>query len=69
MGAPIIARCDPAPIFEPSEAVFDLVTLFVKRLIVMMLDFAVLFRRDARLDSLFDQGLAEPVAIITAIAG
>jgi len=69
VGAPVITRCDPPPIFEPSEAVFYLVTLFVERLIVVMLDFTVLFRRDAGIDSFFDEGLAEPVAVITPVAG
>ncbi len=67
--AAVITRCDSSPIFEPSEAVFDLVTLFVERLIVITLDFAVPFRRDAGLDAFFDEGLAEPVAVITTIAG
>ena len=69
MRAPVITCRDPPPIFEPSEAVLYPVTLFVERLIVVMLDFAVLFRRDAGLNASFDEGLAEPVAVITAVAG
>jgi len=43
-------------------------TLFVERLVVRVLHFAVLFRGDARLDAFFDQGFAELVAVITTIA-
>ena len=68
MGAAIIAGCDAAPVFEPTEGVFYFVTLFVEGLIIGMLDFAVPFRRDAGFDPLFDQGFAKPVAVIAAIA-
>ena len=47
MGVPVITRCDSTPILEPPKTVFDLVALFVEGLIVVMLDFAVLFRRNA----------------------
>lgn len=69
MGAAIITGCDPPPIFQPSEGVFYFVTLFVELLVVGMLDLAVPFRRDARLDAFFDQGFAKPVAVIAPIAG
>ena len=44
-------------------------TLFVERVVVAVLDLAVLFRRDAGLDPFFEQGFAEPVAVIASIAG
>ena len=65
MGAAIITHCDAAPVFEPPEGVFDFVALFVERLVVVMLDLAVPFRLDPPLD----QGFAEPVGVIAAIAG
>jgi hypothetical protein len=67
VSATVISRCDPAPIFEPSEGVFNFVPFFVERLVVVVLDFAALFRRDAWIDPFFDQGIAEPVAVITPI--
>ena len=68
MSATVISRCDPPPVFEPSKGVFDFVPLFVERLVVIVLDFAALFRRDAWIDPFFDQGVAEPVAVIASIA-
>jgi hypothetical protein len=56
-GATIVARCNPAPVFEPSEAVFYSVPFFVERLVEVVLDFAVLLRRDARFDPFVDQAL------------
>ena len=67
MGASVIAGCDAAPVFQFSEAVFYDVALFVEIFIVLMLHFAVLFRRDARLNAFLTQSLAEPVRIITTI--
>lgn len=69
MGAAIVARCDAPPIFEPSKGVFYSVTLFIERLVVGMLDFAVLFRWNARIDPFFDRGFAKPIAVIASIAG
>ena len=68
MGATIIAGCDAPPVLEPSERVFDFMTVFVERLVIGVLDFAVLFRRDAGLDLFLDQGFAKPIAVIAAIA-
>ena len=69
MGASIVTRCDAPPVFEPTEGVFDFVTLFVEGVVVGMLDLAVPLGRDAWLDPLFDQGFAKPVTVIAAIAG
>ena len=69
MGAPVVASGDAPPVFEPAEAVFDFMALFVESLIVVMLDFPRLFWRDARLDPLSDQGLPEPIAIVATVAG
>ena len=69
MGAAIIARCDAPPVFEPSKGVFYSVTLFIERLVVGMLELAVLFRWNARIDPFLDQGFAKPIAVIAFIAG
>ena len=69
MGASVIAHCDTPPIFDPCEAVFDLVPLFVERFIIRLRVFAVLLRRDTRLNPFFDQRLAEGVAVVAFIAG
>ena len=69
MCAAIVARRDPPPVFEPSEHVFYSVTFFIERLVEIMLDFAVASGRNARLDALLDQCLAEPVAIIAPVTG
>ena len=69
MGASIVARCNPPPVFDPGEAVFNFVPLFVKRLIVSLRLPAVLFGRDAGLDAPFDQGFAEGIAVIALVAG
>ncbi len=53
----------------PAFAGTSFVALFVEGLVVVMLDLAIPFRRDARLDPPFDQGFAEPVAVIAAVAG
>ena len=69
MRAAVVSRSDAPPVFEPAERVFDFMALFVEGLIVIMLDFAVLFRRDAGFDPFFDQGFAEPIAVIAPVAG
>ena len=67
MGASVIAHGDSAPVFETPEHILDFVALFVERFIVLDLDFAVLPWRDAGRNAFFDQGISEPVGIITAI--
>ncbi len=69
MRAAVVAHRDAPPVLEPAEAVFDLVALFVEGLVVSVLGLAVLLRRDAGLDALFDQGLAKGVAVVALVAG
>ena len=64
MGASIIAGVDTSPIFDFGEQVFDQMTLFVDRLVVVVLDLPVGLWRDARGDAARGQGIAEPVAVI-----
>lgn len=67
MCAAVISCCDAPPVFKFSEHVFYLVTLFIEDFIVFVLDLAVFLGRDARSDAFLDQGLSEPVGIITTI--
>ena len=68
MGASVIAGMDAAPILGPAEHVFDLVALTVEGFIVIDLDFAVGFWRDARRHRAFGEGVAEPFCVITLVA-
>ena len=65
MGASIIARCYAAPVLDPAEDVFDLVALALEVLVVMVLDLAVLARRNARGGAALSQRCPEPVAVWT----
>ena len=64
MCAAVIAGVDAPPVFDFGEQVFDEVALFVDRLVVVILDLAVGFRRDAGGDAARGQRGAEPVAVI-----
>jgi hypothetical protein len=45
--ASVVTCCDAAPVLDPAEQVLDLVTLAVELLVVMILDLALGFGRDA----------------------
>jgi hypothetical protein len=59
----VVAGCDPPPVFDPAEDIFDLVALAVELLVRVVLDLAVLARRDARGGAALGQGGPEPVAV------
>jgi hypothetical protein len=62
MRTAIVAGGNATPVFDPAEAVFDFMPLFVEYLIVRLRTLAVLFRWNAGLDILFNQRLAEGIA-------
>ena len=47
MRAPVVTSCDAPPILDPAEQVLDLVTLAIELLVVVVLDFAIVFWRDS----------------------
>jgi hypothetical protein len=65
----LAAGGDVPPVFEPAEAIFNLVTLFVESLIAIVPDFPGLFRRNAGLDTPSDQIFPEPIAAVAPAAG
>lgn len=68
MGAPVIARCDTPPVFEPSEHDLDLVPLFVERFAKVSRRAPPFPGRDAGLNVFGAQGAAELIAVITFVA-
>jgi hypothetical protein len=68
MHTAIIACVDASPVLDFGEQVLDEVPLFVGRLVVAILHFAVSFRRDAGSDPACCQSGAEPVAVIALVA-
>lgn len=68
MGASVIAHGDTPPVFKFSEHILYFVALLVERFIVLDLDFAVLFWRNAGRYLFFDQRMAEPIGIIPTIS-
>ena len=48
MGASVVTGCDAAPVLDPAKDIFDLVALAVEVLVVVVLDLAVIARRNAR---------------------
>ena len=68
MGTAVIAGVDASPVLDFGEQVFDQVPLFVDRFVVVILDLAVGFWRDAGGDAARGQSAAEPVAVIAFIA-
>lgn len=68
MGASIVAHCDPAPILETTESIFDPVALSVEIAIVEKLNLAVSTRRDAGLDAAIGKLRAEMVAVVAAVS-
>ena len=68
MCASVAAGCDASPILDAAEDVFDLFALAVEFGVVMVLDFAVPARRDARGGALGAQRGPEPVAIIALVS-
>ena len=67
MGASVISGVNTPPILEFGEHILDLVALSVEVLVVGDLDFSALPWRDARCNALVDQGLAEPIGIVTSV--
>jgi hypothetical protein len=68
MGASVISGVDASPVLEPTEHVFDLVTLAIENAVVPDRLFAVGSGRDAGRDAAFGESLAEPVGVIALIA-
>lgn len=68
MGAAVKAHRDAPPVFQSGEHVLDLMAPFIERLVVVDRLFAVLGRRNARLDPSLVQGGAEMVAVVAAVA-
>jgi hypothetical protein len=66
--AAVVAGMDAPPVLEASEHVLDLVALAIEGFVVGDRDLAVGFGWDARGDALGDQGLTEPVGVVTPIA-
>lgn len=48
MCASVVTGCDPAPVLDPSEDGLDLMALAVDFLVIVVLDLAILARRNAR---------------------
>ena len=69
MGAAIITHCDATPIFEPSEGVLIFVTFFVEAPCRSHAGSCGSFSAECTARHLFDQSLAEPIAVIAPIAG
>lgn len=68
MGAAVISFVDASPVLDFGEQVLDQVPLFVGRLVLATLHFAVSFWRDAGSDPPCCQRGAEPVAVIALVA-
>jgi hypothetical protein len=67
-GAAVIAHGDPSPILQSGKYVLDLVALSEPRLVVVDWLFAILGRRNTRLDPAFVQGGAEMIAVVAMVA-
>src|SRR3546814_10827850 len=65
--APVIARCDAAPVLEAAEHDLDAAPAFVAALIVFDGLIAGFPARDTGSDPLFLQSIAEPVGIIAPV--
>ena len=68
MGTAIVSGCDTAPVFQPCEHVFDLVTLFVQGFGVTSWSSPVCSWWDASLDLAGVQRIPELVAVIAFVA-
>jgi hypothetical protein len=68
VGASVVAGVDAAPVFQLAEHVLDFVALAVERAIMGDRHFAVHLRRNARDNTAFGQGIAEPASIVTPVA-
>ena len=68
MGVAVVSGCDAAPVFDSAKDVLDLVALAVEVFVVVVLDIAVLARRNAWGYAALGQGRPEPVAVITFVA-
>ncbi len=68
MRSAIIACVDALPLVDFGERVLDPVPLFVGRVVLEALHFAVSFWRDAGSDSARYQRGVEPVAVIALVA-
>lgn len=63
VGAAVISGMNAAPVFEPSEHVFDPVTLLIEGCVMGDRDFPIGFGRNADGDFAFGQSIAEPVGM------
>lgn len=64
----VVTGCGAPPVLDPAEQVLDLVPLAVELLVVMVLDLAIGFGRNAGGNALAIERGAEPVAVITLVA-
>ena len=67
MSAAVVTGVDAPPVFDFGEQVLDQVAFFVDRFVVVILNLAVGFWRDAWGDAARGQRSAEPVAVITFV--
>ena len=67
MCASVVSGCDAAPVLEASEHALDEVAAFVEALVVVDGLLAVVSARDAGLDVLLCERLAEPVTIVASV--
>lgn len=68
MGTAVVSGCYAPPVLDASEDIFDLVSLAVEVFVIGKLDLTVAHRRDARIDTALDEGVAETVAVIASVA-
>jgi hypothetical protein len=64
MGAAVVSGVDAAPIFAPSEHVFDFVALLIEDGVVGDRDLSIGFRGDADGDAALCEGGAEPIGVV-----
>ena len=68
MGTSIIAHCNTSPVFDSTKHVFNFVALFIQIFVVGNSYFSGFPGRDARRDASFEQGIAEPIGIISSVS-
>ena len=68
MRTAIIAGCNAPPVFQAAEHDFDGIAFAILPLIVWDGLLAVFPWRNARRDAAFEEGLAEPAAVVAPVA-
>lgn len=67
MGTAVIAHSNSAPILEPAKHDFYFVPLLITLFVVLNCFFSLSFRRDARGNASFEQGISEPCGIVPPV--